>query len=303
MTNQHSHIAPADLSPTRLSDYAHIAFPEIGSRKGGKKAVKKGELILNGKPGHSGDWVKPGFQIEWQPTDKLPIKIFENPLEIVYEDDHVAIVLKPGGIPVSGNQYKTLQNALPYNLSKSEEKDALVLPRPAHRIDSATNGLVLIGKTKSALINLGQQFAGKTIKKRYRALVSGKLDGEGTIQIPIENKEALTRYSIVKTVNAIHTRHLSLVDLYPETGRTHQLRIHLATIGHPIHGDRLYGTEGKTYTGKGLFLSAVELTFTHPYTGKEQTVSHPEPNKFKIILERENKRFLAIQEKPSENKQ
>ena len=283
------HIARLETT-SRLSDYAVGIFDAIPTRKGIKKAIKKGAIYVNDEVGKTGTWVQKGDEVVLYDLDESPHKVYEFDLPIVYEDDAIALINKPGGIAISGNFYKTVQNALPYNLTKSTATDALSIPRPVHRIDAATCGLLLIAKTKSAHLHLSKQFEQKTIQKQYQAIVIGKLPKQGRIETPIDNKPSTTIYEQVEVIPSLKNTFLTLVNLYPVTGRTHQLRKHLTGLNHPILGDKLYGKEGLILWKKGLFLCAISLSFQHPTTSKAMHIRIEPPNKFRAILEREAKR-------------
>lgn len=286
-----THVVPSIERSQRLSDYLCTVFVQLPSRKSVKTAIKKGAIFVDGKKGHTGDWVKKGQKIDLIDLDKAPSKILKMPMEVLYEDAYLAVVFKPAGLPVSGNQFRTVENALLYNIQLSTEADALKQPRAAHRLDAPTSGLLLIAKTKQARINLGAQFEAKTIQKRYQAIVIGATAPKGEINIPIEGKASLSFYECLQTVDSLKSGQLSLLNLYPKTGRTHQLRIHLSKLGFPILGDALYGTEGLILKHKGLFLTAIELRFKHPVSGEEQTLVLPTPYKYEALLKREQRRF------------
>lgn len=295
----YTHIVPENIKHIRLSDYAIGLFPQLPSRKGLKKAIKKGQIYINDSEANTGSWVITGQKIELVALDKKPPKIYRLDLPIIYEDDQIALIHKPAGIVVSGNQFHTIQNALLHNLTPSKAIDAFQLPRPAHRLDHATSGLLLIAKTTSANIHLSEQFKNKTIQKRYQAVVIGQLSQEvGLITKKIEDKEAVTKYEVVQTVPSLKTGYLSLLNLYPLTGRTHQLRIHLADLGHPILGDKLYHQTAPLLKGKGLFLSALELTFTHPLNSQLMNFKIAAPAKFVYRLEQEERRWMAKNRMP-----
>ena len=122
-------------------------------------------------------------------NENKPPKPYELNLEIIFEDESLAIINKPAGISVSGNKYRTIQNALLANLRTSSEPDSLKWPRPVHRLDYATSGLLIIAKTSSALVSLGKQFEERRIKKSYKAIVIGKVNNEGVIAEKINDKE------------------------------------------------------------------------------------------------------------------
>ncbi len=300
-----AHRVPAGVHGVRLSDYARTAFPMIASRKAAAKAIKRGELRINGEPAQSGDWVETGQLLEWIESQQAVPKVYRLPLEVLFEDDHLAVVNKPPGIEVSGNKFKTLENALSGSLAPSAQPDALAWPRPVHRLDYSTSGLVLAAKTAAAQVFLGQQFEERKIHKRYRAVVMGKLEASGQVAESINGMPAQSEYTPVETVPSLRSGHLTLIDLFPLTGRTHQLRIHMAAIGHPIVGDQKYGEPDNILKGKGLFLAAVELRFPHPTTHCEQVVSIETPPKFTSLLKREKARWekfnLPMEERPLRN--
>jgi RluA family pseudouridine synthase len=286
-----THKVPDGVRGVRLSDYARTAFPSIPSRKAAAKAIKRGELRINGNPAQSGDWVEAGQKLEWVDPQRAIPKTYRLPLEVIFEDDYLAVVNKPPGIEVSGNKFKTIENALAGNLTPSTQPDALRWPRPVHRLDYSTSGLLLVAKTATTQVFLGNQFEERNIHKRYRAVVMGKLETPGQLDEPIDGMPAQSEYAPVETVPSLRSGHLTLVDLFPLTGRTHQLRIHMAAIGRPIVGDQKYGQAGNVLKGKGLFLAAVELHFPHPADRKEQVVSIETPLKFKSLLQREKARW------------
>ena len=285
------HIVPNDISNLRLSDYCANIFQQIPSRKGMKKAIDRGEVRLNGETAGTGRFIKTGDLIELMDLQKTPPKPYELKIPVVFEDDFLAVMNKPAGLVTSGNQFKTLQNCLLANLQASTAVDALKFPQVVHRLDAPTSGLVLVAKTAKSRIALSKIFENREIKKTYQAVVIGQPDVKGKIDIPVDEKEAFTSYKTTQTVPSLRNTHLSLLNLNPKTGRTHQLRKHLAAIGHPIFGDKLYGTEGEIYKGKGLFLSAVQLEFSHPVTGAEMLISIETPHKFSSLLLREERRF------------
>jgi len=286
-----THIVPEGVSDIRFSEYAREIFTCIPSRNGIYKAIKKGKLLVDGEAAETGRWMHPGQKLELVDLEHNLPKGYNIDFDIVYEDQHMVIVNKPAGIEVNGNKFKTLENAMMDKVTPSNENDALHWARPVHRLDSPTSGLVIAAKTLRAQVNLGQQFQDKVIRKRYRAVVIGKPESKGIIETPIEERNAASEFQFVKSVRSLKNEHLSLIDLYPLTGRTHQLRIHMSQSGFPILGDKLYGKQGMILTSKGLFLAAVELTMNHPITNEPMNIKIDEPEKFKTFMAREQKRW------------
>ena len=257
---------------TRLTDYAAQVFPILGSRTAAKKAIAAGTLLVNDELSEEGAFVKKGDVLI------LKIKAAKKPkvhidLPVVFEDDYLIVINKPAGIAVNGNRNKTVENAIISIAKKSYEADALPSPVAVHRIDVPTKGLVLLAKTKSALIQLSKAFQNSQVQKTYWAIVHGKSPAKGRINQPLQGKEAITDFETIKVVPSRIFKHLSLVKLSPVTGRTHQLRIHLKDAGHLIMGDKQYAGRTKTVLGKGLFLAACQLIFTHPVSGQTMDLS------------------------------
>ncbi|AZQ61333.1 RluA family pseudouridine synthase [Flammeovirga pectinis] len=274
----------------RVFDYILKYNTIITSRNGLKKAFKKERILLNNTVLNGAEWCNAGdvYQILGE-EEKVP-KIFELDLDVLFEDEDCAVIYKPAGFSVSGNQFRTIENALLHNIKPSDLIDKMPWPKPCHRLDAPTSGVLLIAKTRLARVSFGQQFEDKTIKKKYHAVVMGTLPHqEGDVKTPIEDKASHSSFKVLKTIPSLRSEHLSIVELTPHTGRTHQLRIHMASLGTPIVGDKLYGTDGNTLEGKGLFLSSVEITFKHPRTDTFETIKAPQPEKFEKLLLRETK--------------
>ncbi len=288
----HSIIVPQNIQNVRLSDFAHEAFKTyLPSKKSIKKALKKNRIYLNGKPGFSGDYVSTGMKVALLSDVNVQPKSFELDLEILYEDDSLAVVNKPAGIPVSGNYFKTIQNALKHNLINSSLTDALAWPLPVHRLDALTSGCLLIAKTKKVQINLGRQFEAQKITKEYLAIVVGEAPIEGSICLKIDVQEATSKFKLQESVPSVTYGRISLLRLFPVTGRTHQLRIHCQDMGHPIVGDKMYFNKEKVLKGKGLFLNANKIIFEHPLTKMHLSIETTLPSKFRSYLIREESRF------------
>ncbi|MBN2167284.1 MAG: RluA family pseudouridine synthase [Marinilabiliaceae bacterium] len=213
-------------------------------------------------------------------------------LHIVYEDDFLAIIVKPAGISVSGNQYRTIENALLDNVKTSTQSNALKWPRPVHRLDNQTSGLLIVSKTIDVHVKLGQMFEQKLISKYYYAVVMGKADVDGIISTPVNMQSAVTLFERIKIVPSLRNEYLSLLKLSPQTGRTHQLRIHLSQQGWPILGDKLYGFKGNILLKDGLYLCATSLLFKHPITNEVLDISTPIPHKFLKRMQNEERRWI-----------
>jgi RluA family pseudouridine synthase len=285
------HVVTGSYAGRKLLDFATTFFELLPSRNACKKAINRGELLINGQPSRQTDLLEAGQNVSLQESDQTPPKVFECPLEVLFEDDFIAVIHKPSGIPVSGNKYKTVMNALPFNLASSTQADALLWPKTVHRLDIPTQGLLIAAKTAQALVRLGKMFEDRKIKKRYCALVTGKMDPAGIINQPVDDLQAETAFRTVRVVPSVKTEHLSLVELFPSTGRRHQLRKHLAGSGHPIVGDKTYTEKEPLLKGKGLFLAAVELEFDHPVLPAKVHVEIGVPDKFESLLRREEARW------------
>jgi len=290
----HTHIVAEGIAAIRFVDYARSfdAYTKTyPSRQGLKKAILKGAFYIDGEVAQTGIWLQPGQKIDWVEIEQPKTKEYRLELSVLFEDDHFAVINKPAGVLVSGNQFKTIANCIKGNLKVSTELDALAIPRPVHRLDRLTSGILLIAKTSRAQISLSNQFVEKTIKKKYRAIVKGEFPEEGIINTAIDGQSASTKYACIARYRSLQNDFISLVDLYPLTGRTHQLRIHSSEMGHPIIGDKLYTKEGEVLNGKGLFLTAVAITLSHPISGESLKFEIEQPAKFDSLIERELRRW------------
>jgi len=288
------HIVPLGDYHIRLQEYAGAIFEKLQTRSAVKKAIAKNTILINQQIASTGDWIKSGQLIELIALETSPKKIFQLQLEVVFEDEDMAVINKPAGFPTNGNYYKTIENALPFNLKTTTKKDALNFPKPVHRLDNPTSGILLIAKTKTAQIGLHQQFENKSIQKTYHAVVVGLLPQNGRIDIEIKEQEALTLFKNIQQIPALQNEYLTLVQLQPKTGRTHQLRIHLSSLGNPIVGDKLYAPKN-VMLHKGLFLCATKIEFYHPITKNNMEIEIKIPQKFNTYLKREHNRFLKYQ--------
>jgi len=279
------HLVPTQEKPVRLSDYVPGIFVAISTKKGMKKAIERGLVMVNGVPSHTSKYINGGELIELCQSDYLSKKpTIKLDLKVLFEDDYLAIVIKPAGIVVSGNKKHTLENALPAALAPSSEQDALPRPLPAHRLDYPTSGVLLIGKTAKAVTALNKLFENKTITKTYHAITIGNMEKSGQIETAIKTKKAATEYEVQQSFPSKKYSQLNLVKLKPQTGRKHQLRIHMKEIGNPILGDQMYGKPGSVLLGKGLYLHATSLSFEHPFTQEKINVETELPAKFNRVI-------------------
>ncbi len=270
----------------RLSEIAPEMFTSAPSKKSVKKAIKNGRVFVNGKPGKTGDFMKGGEELEWFEDIAAKTKpVVDYPIEVIYEDEYLAVVNKPAGLLVSGNKKFTLENALPSNLNICSLNDALKYPEPIHRLDYPTSGALLIGKTQESVIALNKVFESRNINKQYLAITIGEMPQSGIIEKEVDGKHAKSAYKVLNTEVSERFTSLNLVELTLFTGRRHQLRMHLASIGNPILGDAQYGQEGLILKGKGLYLHSYSLEFNHPFTKEKLKILAPIPKKFKKIFE------------------
>ena len=184
---------------------------------------------------------------------------------------------------VSGNSFKTIANALTQNLKRSPLFDG-TQPQPVHRLDFATTGVLLVGKTSRSIIALNKLFENKAIKKTYYAVTIGDMKANGEINTEIDGKSSKSKYTLCDTVVSKRFGQLNLLRLEPQTGRRHQLRKHLSSIGNPILGDKDYGIEPLILNGKGLYLHAYALKFTHPFTNEAFYIKDEWPHRFKKLF-------------------
>jgi RluA family pseudouridine synthase len=283
---------------TKFIDFAVQNITEIPSRKGIRKAIERGYLLLNSRKVRTDTWLKNGDKIELLQSNLYSGKIFKLKLDVIYEDNYLAIINKPAGFPVSGNQFKTITNSLAFNLKPSDCSDRLPKIHPVHRLDSLTSGLLICAKTIRTTIELGKMFKKKKIKKKYQALVIGSTADSGIIDLDIDNCPSQTEFTKMYEIRTLQHGIITQLELSPKTGRTHQLRIHTSKSGFPILGDPLYpeNADFARYKGKGLFLCATYLNFIHPITGKNMEFSIEPPSKFTKYLERESKRWAKYNE-------
>lgn len=281
----------AQASGQRLDKYLAEEMTDL-SRSRIKELVQAGEVLVNGKKNKVSYKVQKGdlIQVTVLPLEPLALEAENIPLDIVYEDEDVIVVNKPQGMvvhPAAGHPSHTLVNALLYHTRDLADSPEGFRPGIVHRIDKDTSGLLMVAKNAAARESLEKQLAAKSNKRQYLAIVHGNFaEEEGTIDAPIgrnpkdrkqmavveKGKSAVTHFKVLEQYQGY-----SLVECQLETGRTHQIRVHMAYIGHPLAGDPLYGPR-KTLPGHGQFLHAKTLGFEQPSTGEwlEFSVQPPE---------------------------
>lgn len=277
----------------------------IWTRSQVDKLIKTDQVTVNGQLQASKYKVKAGDQITVaeQVVQSTEIEPEDIPLDVVYEDDDVLVVNKPQGMvvhPAPGHPDHTLVNALLFH-SPLSTINGEFRPGIVHRIDKDTSGLLMVAKNDHAHRSLAAQLKAKTNLREYVALVHGVIkEDTGTVNAPLgrspkdrkkqaivaTGRPAVTHFKVLKRY-----QHYTLISCRLETGRTHQIRVHLQSIGHPLVGDPLYGPK-KTIKGKGQFLHARLLGFKHPVTGEQLTFEAPLPPIFKATLDRLDKTDL-----------
>ena len=270
------------------------------SRSLANEQIKTGKILVNGLVKKAKYTVKEGDVISYElpEIEEVEYVAEDIPLEIVYQDEDVAVVNKPQGMvvhPSAGHTSGTLVNALMYHIKDLSGINGVLRPGIVHRIDKDTSGLLMIAKNDQAHVALADELKDKKSLRKYWAIVHGNLPNDrGVIEAPIgrsekdrkkqavtaKGKPALTRFQVLERFG-----NYSLVELQLETGRTHQIRVHMAYIGHPVAGDEVYGPR-KTLKGHGQFLHARTLGFTHPRTGEMLEFTAEAPAIFQETLKK-----------------
>ncbi len=284
----------------RLDRFVAARLTEL-SRTTAQRLIDDGFVTLNGSICKASDKIGPGDVIVVRIPPPAPTELLaENiPLKIVYEDADVVVIDKPAGLvvhPAAGHDRGTLVNALLGHIPDLEGIGGEVRPGIVHRLDKDTSGLIVAAKNDRALQFLQDQFKSRTIKKMYLALVEGLVEPrEGIIDAPIgrsktdrkkmavtpEGRSARTRYRVRQIY---HQPDMSLVEAYPETGRTHQIRVHFAWLKHPLVGDNVYGRQKPIVPIERHFLHAASLSFMLP-SGKVRTFTSNLPDDLQRVLD------------------
>ncbi len=281
----------------RLDRYVSEQCPDL-SRTQAQKLIEDGHVTVNNQAVKSSLKLMPGDRVDVAIPPPLPSTLTPEdiPLKILFEDADLLVVDKPAGLtvhPAPGHYTHTLANAVLAHVPDIETGDA-ARPGIVHRLDKDTSGLIIIAKNAAAHMKLADQFKTRTVAKVYSALVKGKLTPEqGVIEgeigrdprdrkkmaIVTRGREARTEYRVIRYI-----KNYTLLEVRPKTGRTHQIRVHLAAIGHPIIGDATYGTPSEYLDRQ--FLHAARLSFRLPSTGEPREFESPLPQDLKEALER-----------------
>ena len=287
---------------TRLDACLARAIEDL-TRSAAAKAVEDGRVLVNGKAPNKSYKLTGHEQIEFTPEEPAPIDAVPQdiPLDVVYEDDDVIVVNKPKGLvvhPAPGHPDGTLVNALIHHCGDSlsgvggEKRPGIV-----HRIDKDTSGLLIVAKNDFAHLALSAQLADRSLSRVYEAVVRGGMrEDSGTVNAPIgrhptdRKKMAVTqkgsRSAVTHWEVIARYRGYTHIRCRLETGRTHQIRVHMAHIGHPLLGDALYGAPSPDKGLSGQCLHARELKFIHPRTGEHVVISTDLPEYFTSVLHR-----------------
>lgn len=291
-------------SGKRLDAYITSIDSEI-TRTAAQRLIEQGNILVNGEKKRTAYKVSNGdiITIEKEEPKEIELKAQNIPIDIIYEDDDIIVVNKPKGMvvhPANGNPDGTLVNAI-----MAICKDSLsgiggeIRPGIVHRLDKDTSGLLIVAKNDRAHVNMSEQIKNHEVKKTYIALVRGVVkENEATIDMPIgrstsdrkkmavmkAGKNAVTHIKVLKRYNKY-----TLLQVNIETGRTHQIRVHLSYIGYPIIGDCTYSNGKNEFGVVGQCLHAKCLEFKHPITGAEMKLEAPLPKYFEEIIQKLDK--------------
>ncbi len=293
--------APEEDEIGKRIDVYIAEYKEELSRSRVQKLIENGLVTVNGKAVKSNYKLRKGDILEVEIPDPEPLEIEAEdiPLDIIYEDKDVVIVNKPQGMvvhPAPGHYSGTLVNALVYHCKDDLSGiNGQMRPGIVHRIDKDTSGVLMIAKSDAAHNSLAQQLAVHSITRKYYAVVCGNIkEDSGTVDKPIGRspkdrkkmavvqggRRAVTHYRVLERFGGKYT----LIEAQLETGRTHQIRVHMASLGHPLLGDTVYGSEKQPFKLQGQVLHAKVLGFNHPSDGRYVEFESPLPEYFEKLL-------------------
>ena len=292
----------ADISGERLDAFVARVCPEL-SRSAAQRLIEEGCVTRNGKPGKKNDKLNAGDEVSVTVPEPKEVDIIpkEMPLDIIYEDDDLLVINKPKGLvvhPAAGHQDDTLVNGLLYALGDDLSGiNGELRPGIVHRIDKDTSGLLAVAKNDLAHAVLASQLKDHTMARTYEAIVCGSFrEDSGTVDAPIgrhpsdrkkmtvterNSKNAVTHWEVIARY-----RGYTHIRCRLETGRTHQIRVHMAHIGHPILGDLVYGRKKPELGQSSQVLHAGALCFRHPRDGRPVMVFAPLPEYFEQVLQK-----------------
>ncbi len=293
---------PEEFEGERIDKFLSVLV-ENSSRNAVQKLIENEKILVNGQAINKKYKVSIGDEIVMLPSELKPLDAEpENiPLDIVYEDDDLLVVNKPRGMvvhPAPGNYSGTLVNALLYHCKDSLSGiNGILRPGIVHRIDKDTSGLLIVAKNDIAHMGLAEQIKEHSFTREYNAVIVGHLkEHEGTVNAPIgrnpkdrkkmcvtmsNSKNAVTHYRVIEDYEGY-----SHISLKLETGRTHQIRVHMAHLGHAVAGDFVYGNDKKSAYLNGQCLHAIKIGFVHPVTKEYLEFTSDLPDYFKDFLNR-----------------
>ncbi len=302
--NKHTFTAARDDAGARLDVFLSSKLDM--TRSACQHLIDEGAVTVNGGARPKNFKLKEGDRVDvtLAPPRETALEAQDIPLSIVYEDDDIIVINKPKGMvvhPAPGHEDGTLVNALMHHAGSSLSGiNGELRPGIVHRIDKDTAGLLVVAKNDDAHIRLSGDLKEHKIRRRYLAVVLGRVREGGTVDRPIGRhkadrkkmavggaaaREAVTHYSVVEYLNGY-----TLVSCELETGRTHQIRVHMASIGHPIAGDPLYGAKNDKSGEDAQLLCAVHLELAHPRTGEHMEFDIEPPEYFKSFVEKKKER-------------
>lgn len=296
MTAETTFAVPPEEAGERLDRVLADRFPDL-SRAQLQRLIRSGAITVNDTVVRPACRLAPGDLITVTFPEEPTVRPEPFPLDIVYEDEHLLVVNKPAGMvvhPAARMVSGTLVNALLAHCPQVADVGGSDRAGIVHRLDRETSGLIVVAKNPEAHAALQRQFKRRLVRKTYVALVEGQVQPrEGIIEVPIgRDPKDRTRMAVSRTGRPAVTQYrvveifpqYTLLEVRPHTGRTHQIRVHLAWLGYPVVGDRVYGRRRQTLLPDRHFLHARELAFTHPVTGEKLVLSAPLPPELTALL-------------------